>query len=205
MLNASIPSNPFTLGDFSAASGLTGDAASVPGDRQRFEPVFSASEDLTRIPGFPGTDTPDFQSDSPQSHAPCRRAEVYLSAYLDRELDTETTQALENHLVSCPNCMALKNELIETDESLRREWQQSLPLPSLSLSSRETAAISRILASLPPDPVSSFAPRRIHARARWMRFSAGVVGFIALLCLLWSGYRAGYAQVRSEGRVGTGG
>jgi hypothetical protein len=54
------------------------------------------------------------------------------------------------------------------------------------------------MAALPPVPgeQTAFAPKRVHSRARWMRFSTGLAGVVAFLAMLWSSYRIGYAHGR---------
>ena len=134
--------------------------------------------------GFPGIpQIPDSGSKNPQGNDDCLRTQSLLSAYLDRELDTPTINRVETHLETCPNCSAMEISLLNLDEQLKWEWQRDLPLPSSSLSLKERASIDSILSALPPETVTvpDFAPRRIHARARWMRFSAGIAALIALL------------------------
>ena len=79
---------------------------------------------------------------------------------------------------------------------IQREWRDA-PLPSAS---EMRFALDSIMDALPPVPNAPpvFAPRRIHARFRWMRFATGIASIIALLGLLWSTYRFGFTQGRSS-------
>ena len=141
-------------------------------------------------PAFPGTDTPA------EFGGGCKRGMETLSAYLDGELDSDSRAEVANHLNSCPQCADAFDALLATDRMIQREWRDA-PLPSAS----ETRfALDAILDALPPLPDAPpvFAPRRIHAKARWMRFATGVAGVIALLGLLWSSYRLGFTQGRSS-------
>lgn len=171
-----------------ARTGRTGDANGVPA--HPFMPLsgidFPSSQDLRSQPmSFSGIPfTPDFDSDSDvDGGSECRRTQSLLSAYLDSELDPGSQNYVDAHLAHCPHCATVKNELAETDTLIKREWQQTLPLPSLSLTLKELRSIDAILASLPPEPVSepSFASRRVHSRVRWVRLSAGLASLIALI------------------------
>jgi hypothetical protein len=42
----------------------------------------------------------------------------------------------------------------------------------------------------------AFPTKRVHAKARWMRFATGLMSLFALLGMLWSSYRLGYAHGR---------
>jgi hypothetical protein len=129
----------------------------------------------------------------------CRLVSVNLSAYLDQELDPDQTQLITKHLNSCAGCAALLDTMEETDEEIQREWRESTPLPS---SSQFRHSIDSIMDALPSAPVEPevFAPKRVHARTRWMRFATGMSGFILAAGLLWSSYRIGYAHGRTSAR-----
>ena len=128
----------------------------------------------------------------------CRLVAVNLSAYLDGELDVDQEQVVEAHLDHCPKCQASFDALETTDTLIEREWRDNAPLPS---SSEVKSSIDSIMAALPPAPAATleFAPKRVHAKARWMRFSTGLAGIIAFISLLWSSYRLGYVN----GRIST--
>ena len=150
----------------------------------------SASPEGRANPAFPGTTNPaDFGGN-------CRRGIETLSAYLDGELDSDSQAEVANHLNNCPQCADAFDALLATDRMIQREWRDA-PLPSAS---EMRFALDSIMDALPPLPVAppAFAPRRIHAKARWMRFATGIAGVIALLGLLWSSYRLGFAQGRSS-------
>jgi hypothetical protein len=85
------------------------------------------------------------------------------------------------------------SSLQETDRLIEREWREYPPLPSLS---ERILAIDKIMAELPPaaEAPQEFASKRVHARLRWMRFSTGFMGLIALFSLLWTSYKLGFAQ-----------
>ena len=125
----------------------------------------------------------------------CGRMTAYLSAFLDGELDRDTQNRVEIHLDSCPQCAAHFDALLAADSLIQREWRDNAPLPSPS---EVRIAVDAIMDALPPVPAAAhFAPKRVHARARWIRFATGVAGVMALLMgLLWSSYRIGYEQGR---------
>lgn len=136
--------------------------------------------------GGPGDD-PDPVSDA------CRLVLVNLSAYQDGELDSDTLIVVEAHIAKCDYCSAILDTMIETDEMVEREWREYSPLPS---SFGVKHAVDNIMAQLPavPDAPHEFAPKRVHARLRWMRFSTGVMSIVALFSMLWTSYRLGFAQ-----------
>jgi hypothetical protein len=114
----------------------------------------------------------------------CRLVMANLSAYLDNELDPDQERVIEGHLSQCAECASNLSALRTTDRLLQREWRGSAPLPS-SLDFKQS--VDAIMAALPPVPgeQTPFAPKRVHSRARWMRFStglAGVIAFFAMLC-----------------------
>ena len=139
----------------------------------------------------------DFGGGDEGGNEACRLVAVNLSAYLDGELDVDQQQVVEAHLDRCPKCSASLDEMHTTDTIIEREWRDNAPLPS---SSEVRNAIDSIMAALPPAPVSApeFAPKRVHAKARWMRFSTGLAGILAFFSLLWSSYRLGYANGRTN-------
>jgi len=190
MLNSSInrAKSLSSLPQGLARTGQTGGANGVPSSP--FMPLngidFPSPQDLRSQPmSFSGVPfTPDFNSDSDvDGGGECRRTQSLLSAYLDSELDPNSQNYVDAHLLHCPYCATVKNELAETDTLIKREWQRTLPLPSLSLTPKELRSIDSILASLPPEPVAEpqFATRRVHSRVRWVRFSAGLASLIALI------------------------
>ena len=127
----------------------------------------------------------------------CRLVAVNLSAYLDGELDADQQRVVEAHLDHCAQCTAALDTLEITDTLIEREWRDNAPLPS---SSEVKSSIDSIMAALPPAPVSTpeFAPKRVHAKARWMRFSTGLAGIIAFAAMLGSSYRMGYVNGRTS-------
>ena len=121
---------------------------------------------------------------------------AYLSALLDGELDRDTRNRVETHLDNCPHCAANFDAMLAADSLIQREWRDNAPLPS---SSEIRIAVDSIMDALPPVPAVTtvFAPKRVHARARWIRFATGIAGVMALLMgLLWSSYKFGYEQGR---------
>jgi anti-sigma factor RsiW len=126
----------------------------------------------------------------------CRLVSVNLSAYLDDELDPDQAQLVTEHLNMCAGCAGLLATMAEMDETMEREWRESTPLPS---SSQVRSSVDAIMDALPPAPAEhpTFAPRRIHARTRWIRFATGVSSFILAAGLLWSSYRLGFAHGRN--------
>ncbi len=124
---------------------------------------------------------------------PCTRIQAQLSDYADDELNDPQQRFVESHLSNCPKCAAMLNAIFETDDVLLREWRENSPLPSSLDRSR---ALDNIMDALPslPESQSVFAPKRTHARARWMRFSTGIAGCAALFAMLYSSYRLGYEQ-----------
>lgn len=126
----------------------------------------------------------------------CRRGIETLCAYLDGELDSDSQAEVADHLNNCPQCADAFDALLATDRMIQREWRDA-PLPSAS---EIRFALDSIMDALPPLPDAPpvFAPRRVHARFRWMRFATGIASIIALLGLLWSTYRFGFAQGRSS-------
>ena len=154
------------------------------------------------IPGFmapkPGAsaDFPGTGNNTTGNGGPCRRGIETLSAYLDGELDSDSQAEVANHLNNCPQCADAFDALLATDRMIQREWRDA-PLPSAS---EMRFALDSIMDALPPVPAAPpvFAPRRVHARFRWMRFVTGIASIIALLGLLWSTYRFGFAQGRTS-------
>lgn len=143
---------------------------------------------------IPPTDAVAFGGEGEGNDA-CRLVLTHLSAYQDGELDPDQQRVVEAHLAKCTECASNLNALRQTDQLLQREWQDSGPLPS-SLETRQS--IDAIMAALPPVPSTpaQFAPKRVHSRARWMRFSTGLAGLLALISLMWSSYRLGYLHGR---------
>ncbi|HLK55399.1 MAG TPA: zf-HC2 domain-containing protein [Chthonomonadaceae bacterium] len=139
----------------------------------------------------------DFGGGHEGGNEACRLVAVSLSAYLDGELDEDQQQVVETHLDRCPKCVASLAALETTDTLIEREWRDNAPLPS---SSEVKNSIDSIMAALPPAPAATpeFAPKRVHAKARWIRFSTGIAGVIAFMSLLWSSYRLGYANGRTS-------
>jgi anti-sigma factor RsiW len=152
-------------------TGTTSDYRLVP-------PTFDAGE--------------DWQPGEPEA---CRLVSVNLSAYIDGELDPDQSALVGNHLNTCPSCTELLIAIEEADEQVQREWRGDTPLPS---SSRFRSSVDAIMDALPPVPAEpeSFAPKRVHARARWTRFAAGLSSVVFAAGLLWSSYRLGYTHGR---------
>ncbi len=141
---------------------------------------------------------PDFTSggeggDPDPFNEACSLVWVNLAAYKDEELDQDTYEAVDNHMAHCSRCSAMLKAMQETDILIEREWRDHPPLPSPS---EVKQSIDNIMAALPPaaDELQEFAAKRIHAKVRWMRFSTGFTGVIALFSLLWTSYRVGYTQ-----------
>jgi anti-sigma factor RsiW len=122
---------------------------------------------------------------------------VNLSAYLDNELDPDQSDMITAHLESCAACADLLDAMEETDEEIQREWREDSPLPS---SSQFRQSVDAIMDALPAELVAEpvFAPKRVHARTRWVRFATGMSGFILVAGMLWSSYRIGYVQGRQN-------
>jgi hypothetical protein len=120
----------------------------------------------------------------------CMLVQTNLSAYQDDELDPEQRRIIAAHIDDCPNCTQVFEALQETDRLLTREWRDEASLPS---SSERRQAIDAIMDALPsvPSETPDFAPKRIHSKARWMRFATGLSG---LLLLAGGSYRVGYVQ-----------
>ena len=127
----------------------------------------------------------------------CELVAANLSAYQDGELDTIQTRLVAAHVGNCPRCAEIFEAIQETDETIQREWRECAPLPS---SLHFEQAVNGIMAALPPVPAQpvTFAPRRVHARARWTRFASGMAGVVALAASLWSSYQLGYSRGRSS-------
>ncbi|HLV80973.1 MAG TPA: zf-HC2 domain-containing protein [Chthonomonadaceae bacterium] len=144
---------------------------------------------------IPPTDARELPGGSGEGSDACRLVLTHLSAYQDGELDPDPQRVVEAHLANCPGCASNLDALRAADALLQREWQESGPLPS-SLETRQS--IDSIMAALPPAPPApaQFAPKRVHSRARWMRFSTGLAGLLALISLMWSSYRLGYLHGR---------
>ncbi|HZT41903.1 MAG TPA: zf-HC2 domain-containing protein [Chthonomonadaceae bacterium] len=144
---------------------------------------------------IPPIDVVELNGGQGEGNDACRLVLTNLSAYQDGELDPDQQRIVEAHLAKCTGCASNLDALRETDRLLQREWQESGPLPS-SLETRQ--AIDSIMAALPPAPATpaQFAPKRVHSRARWMRFSTGLAGLLALISLMWSSYRIGYLHGR---------
>ena len=125
----------------------------------------------------------------------CKLVTVNLSAYMDDELDLDQVRVIEAHLYQCPDCVANLKAMEEADSILEREWRDRSPLPS---SSQVRRSIDNIMDALPPVPAKPavFAPKRVHARMRWMRFAAGMTGMVAFGSLLWGSYELGYTRGR---------
>jgi anti-sigma factor RsiW len=147
---------------------------------------------LTVVPPPPGTAGGSGGNGGSEA---CNLVVVNLSAYLDDELDPDMQQVVEAHLRNCSRCTEVVAALQTTDTIIQREWRDNAPLPS---SSEFRQAVDNLIDALPPAPVKEapFARKRVHAKARWMRFSSGIVGVIALFSLLWSTYNLGYTQGR---------
>lgn len=161
------------------------DAGSAP------SPAYPASS----FSELPPVDSGDYD-DGSGGNGPCKAAQENLSAYLDNELDLVSRHDLEDHLAVCADCAAELDALRTIDTCVEREWRDSAPLPSSEKCKR---AMGDIMSALPPVPekAHTFAPKRIHARARWIRFAAGFSGIFMFGGLMWSSYRLGYAHGRT--------
>jgi hypothetical protein len=120
----------------------------------------------------------------------CMLVQTNLSAFQDDELDPEQRRIIAAHVNDCPNCTQVFEAMQETDWLLEREWRDEASLPS---SSERRQSIDAIMNALPPVPseTPAFAPKRIHSKARWMRFATGLSG---LVLLAGGSYRVGYLQ-----------
>lgn len=127
----------------------------------------------------------------------CGLVAANLSAYQDGELDSDETRLVAAHVGKCPRCAEIFETLQQTDDEIEREWRESAPLPS---SLHYEQAIDSVMAALPAIPVQAptFAPRRVHARARWTRFASGIAAVTVLAVSLWSSYQLGYTRGRSS-------
>ena len=93
-----------------------------------------------------------------------------LSAHLDTELDTSSTAAVSQHLLSCPQCQRRYRQL----QRLSRDLQQ---LPSLQPELDIDALLDRLPARQPQQP----------ATPRWRRLAPGLSAAAALILGLWIG------------------
>ncbi len=112
----------------------------------------------------------------------CGFSTELISAFIDQELDPEAHNLVAQHLNSCPACSGAYAQMLLVDETIHIEWEwrDSTPLPLCVIPEEQgdasatdpLDAIDRIMAMLPAGEPQSpiFAPRRVHARARWMRF-----------------------------------
>ena len=127
----------------------------------------------------------------------CGLVAANLSAYQDGELDSDETRLVATHVGKCPRCAEIFETLQQNDEAIEREWRESAPLPS---SLRFEQGVDSVMAALPAAPVQAlaFAPRRVHARARWTRFASGIAAVSVLAVSLWSSYQLGYTRGRSS-------
>lgn len=127
----------------------------------------------------------------------CRLVAVHLAAYLDSELDPDQMDLVTEHLDACGSCRDKMEAIETTDEMILREWRDSAPLPS---SSQFRSAVDSIMDALPPAPdvPVQFAPKRVHSRARWIRFAAGMSGVLLIGVLLWSSYQLGYTHAQQR-------
>lgn len=155
---------------------------------------------LHSVGSVPPTDNPGGYGDGDPGDEACNLVFVNLAAYQDQELDPDQLAVVEAHLNRCPRCMARLTTLQELDAQIEREWRESAPLPS---SSQFKNSIDAIMAALPEEPVAApeYTQKRVHARARWMRFSTGMAGVVAFVSMLWSSYCLGYAHGRSNPSV----
>jgi len=147
--------------------------------RRRLLPSLASSGNLPpQQPSFSGDD----------DDRGCGFSTELISAYIDQELDADTENSVAQHLNSCPACAGVYAEMLLVDETIQVqyhwEWRDSTPLPlhvnedaaayavDGAAASRPVDAIDRIMAMLPEGEQQSpvYAPRRVHARARWMRF-----------------------------------
>jgi len=177
---------------------LTRKPSSVQDDAQAGNPLFNKQglpTDYTVVPPTPGTGS-RWEGGQPEA---CRLVAVNLSAYLDNELDPDQSEMITAHLDSCAACADLMDAMQETDEEIQREWREDAPLPS---SSQFRHSIDAILDALPAEPVAEpvFAPKRVHAKTRWVRFATGMSGFVLVAGMLWSSYRIGYVHGRQNAR-----
>jgi predicted anti-sigma-YlaC factor YlaD len=134
-------------------------------------------------------------NDSEDENPTCRMVSANLPAYLDQELSPAQQNLAEAHLASCGDCAAVYHAMKRTDSAIQREWREEASLPS---SSERRRSIDAIMASLPAAPETrlEFTPKRVHEKARWMRFATGTVGAMMAVGLLLSSYMLGYANGR---------
>jgi len=172
----------------------------VRASAQDADPLFVIQGSQSSYSGLPPT--PDagngHRGGEPEA---CRLVLVNLSAYQDNELDPDQADLITQHLDNCADCGALLDSMQMADEEIVREWREGTPLPS-SLQFKQS--IDSIMDALPPAPatVETFAPKRVHARTRWIRFATGLSGLIAAVGLLWSSYELGYVHGRNNSRRG---
>ena len=142
------------------------------------------------VPTPPFTGASHKNDDNSQPEA-CQIVAVSLSSYLDAELDQDQDDMIENHLNHCNDCNFLLEAMIATDSQIQREWRENTPLPS---SRQVQSSIDSIMEALPQAPSKEplFAPKRVHARARWTRFAAGLTGVFSLIGLPCATYFMGY-------------
>jgi anti-sigma factor RsiW len=152
------------------------------------------------MPPMPPSDYDGGMGDHNPRYEACDLIMVNLSAYLDGELDQDTFDLVNSHIDRCSRCTAIFASMQQLDGDIEREWRDGTPLPSFI---EMQDAVDAIMNSLPPAPEDTpeYAPRRVHAKVRWMRFATGLFSAIGLLTLLWSSYRLGYAQGRQTRQI----
>jgi mycothiol system anti-sigma-R factor len=109
----------------------------------------------------------------------CEMTHAVLHGYLDGELDAARAAEFEQHLLSCPQCVAE----LEAQENLRSAIQRS------GLRERAPERIRRNLqaamgsSSITSEPVKAAAPMRVKASIRptwWLTLAAAAVFVIVL-------------------------
>lgn len=164
--------------------------------------TLSAVSPALRRPGVPPVDSDNDDDGGDPAGEKCGQVLAALSAYLDGELDNEDDETITAHLRHCSDCSEAYNAIQAADRIVEREWRDDAPLPSPF---EKQKRLDAIMDALPPaiQTEPDFAPRRVHARARWMRFATGAAMITLLFLLLGSSYSLGYRQGQRAATAGT--
>lgn len=164
--------------------------------------MLSVVSPALRRPGVPPVNSDNDDDGGDPAGEKCGQVLAALSAYLDGELDDEENETITAHLRHCSDCSEAYNAMQAADTIVQREWRDDAPLPSPF---ERQKRLDALMDALPPvaQPEPDFAPRRVHARARWMRFATGAAVITLLFLLLGSSYSLGYRQGQRSTVVGT--
>jgi ferric-dicitrate binding protein FerR (iron transport regulator)/tetratricopeptide (TPR) repeat protein len=108
----------------------------------------------------------------------CQRATALLSAELDRELQPQDRTLLDAHLLTCPRCQAMAEDLRRQHAGLQRLYASCSPSAGV--------VAQRVLHQLTTLPAVSQAPRRRPRRVvAWALTAAALVSGMGLLLYSW--------------------